>query len=927
MEDIQTQVVKTFAKNMEFLSTYDGNLYQKIAILQQAIETGQYRQNYALEYVDGYFDVKNLQDGSWLYGTNSNEFAQKKANDIDFEKANGSISLTYKNSFTKEMADDFDKLSAINTPASLTAPLEYAIDKLGGRKPSMRKIFKFLFLGLGLGLHVGLIDEKIGAKHYLLVEDNLELFYLSLFTCDYESLSKNAKLYFVIMENQDGFKSIYDSFFYKDWIQNDFLKFSLFDDTYALKIKQIQSFISTNPALTYPFSLLLKKSLTISRVINRGYKFLNISKIYENSPLKNKKVLFLAAGPSLNTYIDWVKENRDKFIIIAVFMISAKLEKKGIKPDAFMHIDENYKPVKTTLNKISDFNYFKDIPFLLAASVQFSLFDKITTKDNIYLMEDNTGYKCGFGNMEFYSVGEAGYNLSLILGANEIYLLGLDLALDQKTGQTHAQGHGSSNETKDLSSVDEVQEVGSLKESVLYTKANRGGKVKTTPLYEISIYMMNNISKILQSQRVYNLSDGAYFEGTLPLHVDEIKFDKAVDDCAIELKSFFDSISEGQLNENDRQNLHLRKQEVKKKAKAVRKFYQHKTKNSTELIKEFLELINLLVKTPNEDIKELRGIFTAYTLFISSFLSEYFNTKDADFSKESILRIKKILHNQLSKIFYIIGLWDFEFIDKNRFESPQTCKGLESEVFEFTMSYVNHSQLKEICFEERLRADIDGKLLEEVKLVPLKEKSGVGFLATYANLRDKEYMEYLKKILTTLKEATLVAFYFEKYQMDMAKEVFGKFGEKVEFKEINGIDDIVNGCRVFCGNMGENKYLDNSMIEQIANKTLTCASTGFENALFKNVKDHDMQYSNVYDEIFECLEDFGFKKEFENGKRRSITCLINEQICKKAGIEDIEVDSSMTLADLRRDIIIKYALLSDKYVFEFNKFLQNASIF
>lgn len=912
MQNIQMQVVKMFAKNMEFLSAYNENLYKKLAILQQAMQSGQYQQNYALEYVDGYFDVQNLHDKSWLYGSNSDEFSQKKADNINLKKSQASISLTYKNSFTKAMASDFDKLSAINTPGSITAPLEYAIERLGGRKESMRKIFKFVFFGVGLGLHIEKIAQKIKAKHYLIIEDNLELFYLSLFVCDYETISKTSTLHFSIMDSQSDFKRVYDTFFYNEWIQNDFLKFSLFDDSYAHKIKHIQSLLTTNPALTYPFSLSLKKNLNVSRILNNGYKFLNISKFYQQSPLKDKKVLFLAAGPSLDAYMDWVKKNKEHFIIIAVFMISAKLKANGIKPDIFIHADENYEPIQNTLKKFDNFSYFEDITFLLSSSIPLNLFEKIAKKEDIYLLQDATHYKAGFGNLEFYSIGEAGYSLSLILGANELYLLGLDLALDQKTGQTHSTGHNSSNDQKDLDSANSVEEVSSLKDSVLYVKANRGGKVKTTPLFEISIHMMNEISKNLEYQRVFNLGDGAYFEQIQPLKVSEVTFDKKADKH--DIKNFLNDNSEDSLNQKDINNFTIRRQEVKKKVKSLRKFYQSKTENSTELLMQFLTLINQLVKTPDPKINEIKLVFTSYTLFVGGFLSEYFNTKDADFSKEAILRIKKILHDQIGKIFYGISLWDFNLLSKDKFPAPLVCKDIEDEVFSFSLKYSNHSQIKEICFSEKLKADKDSKLLENVELKPLEEKSGVGFLATFENLNNKEHIEYLKKILKEIDGATLVAFYFEEYQKVVAQDTFKEFTDKLTCKEVRGLEDIVNGCRVYCYNLdlpdrdfGIVAYLynlvNNSSVELfmywVSKKRNACKVEELDRLLNLHLDEKHLK--------------LGLDSTYENGENVPISYIYFYNALKKMGHKDIKFDFE-NFGEFNLKVVFNYALKSDDFI-------------
>jgi hypothetical protein len=64
---------------------------------------------------------------------------------------------------------------------------------------------KFIFLGTLLGIHLNDIDKELNSKAYLILEENIEIFRLSMFLTDYESLHKNSKLFFCINENEKEF--------------------------------------------------------------------------------------------------------------------------------------------------------------------------------------------------------------------------------------------------------------------------------------------------------------------------------------------------------------------------------------------------------------------------------------------------------------------------------------------------------------------------------------------------------------------------------------------------------------------------------------------------------------------------------------------------------------------------------------------------
>lgn len=62
--------------------------------------------------------------------------------------------------------------------------------------------------------------------------------------------------------------------------------------------------------------------------------------------IEGRNVLVLAAGPSLDTHIEWVKAHRERFVVLAVLRIAGMLAAHGIVPDFYAVID----PHPTMLN-------------------------------------------------------------------------------------------------------------------------------------------------------------------------------------------------------------------------------------------------------------------------------------------------------------------------------------------------------------------------------------------------------------------------------------------------------------------------------------------------------------------------------------------------------------------------------------------------
>jgi len=56
---------------------------------------------------------------------------------------------------------------------------------------------------------------------------------------------------------------------------------------------------------------------------------------------KGKSALILAGGPSLDNYIEWIENNQQHYVVIAVSRIAKQLLKTKIKADIFVSIDPN----------------------------------------------------------------------------------------------------------------------------------------------------------------------------------------------------------------------------------------------------------------------------------------------------------------------------------------------------------------------------------------------------------------------------------------------------------------------------------------------------------------------------------------------------------------------------------------------------------
>jgi hypothetical protein len=155
LQTIQEQAVNTYNNNLAFFSKHHPELYRKLTLLDLAVSRGQYREKYDLEYRDGgYFDVKERESNTYLYGQNSRELARKAAKGVNYKRSDHVIETFYKYNFEAGAAERFDQLDVCDHVFGATALIMDYANQVADHATTMKKIYKFVFFGVGLGQHL-----------------------------------------------------------------------------------------------------------------------------------------------------------------------------------------------------------------------------------------------------------------------------------------------------------------------------------------------------------------------------------------------------------------------------------------------------------------------------------------------------------------------------------------------------------------------------------------------------------------------------------------------------------------------------------------------------------------------------------------------------------------------------------------------------
>jgi hypothetical protein len=251
-------------------------------------------------------------------------------------------------------------------------------------------------------------------------------------------------------------------------------------------------------------------------------------------------------------------------------------------------------------------------------------------KKNIFLFENGTTYKENSMKPSAPCVGSIAYQILLLLKTKNIYLLGLDLALDSKTGKTHIDSYV---DVKTVSIKEHTRQNDMLgyNQTLFSVEGNLSEKVFTNVRWQTSIDIINMSTKLLKEnhQNIFNLGDGVKFtdiNAKIAENIDTSKMQSTKENINEELFTLFLKNSTQNLNEAEKKSLEQKVIHAKKLLQTLKK---HK-KNRELSISQAIE--NLLKLTEEEDINkyELSRSIEIYLKFILSYVFDFANSREVE---------------------------------------------------------------------------------------------------------------------------------------------------------------------------------------------------------------------------------------------------------------------------------------------------------
>jgi len=643
LQELEEALLVVYQKNLNFLKENFFDIFQEVEQLSLDINQGNYTEEYSLEVVNGYLDILNLKNKGYYYATNSYVDADHRASNVD-NTNNSSFDLLRKQGATQYLA----------YPSGLTDILpvvDFVNRKVDLENIEFQKIMKFMYIGVGLGYHLQEIDKKINSYTTLIIEPELEIFRLSLFTTDYTIFNEgNRKLFFYIGDDKlKRHNAIRNFYYYHEYMNYNIKYYMILQNLDYIKEEAVE-FFRNNYSFSFPYTSVIENVKRTVEFIRHKDRFLVVDYITKENIFKNKKVLLISAGPSLDNYIELIKKYQDKFIIASVDVILRKLEKHNIVPDIVFSIDPS--PLCAGYLKTEDPEYLKNSAIVLLSQQHPEVMKLLRERKLKYYFSqfsqvvDEIGYLGSVPN-----VGTFTFQTMVYLGAKELYLIGNDAAFNQETGSRYSTDSSYTqvenlnvnlNDDNLVSREDIVEVKGNLRDIV---KTNRS-LLEFKYQFDTSIAHLSNYYKY----KAFNLSDGVLIDGLSPMKQEE--FTKIAVSNKISsfdtIKSFnnITKIVDDACYEDDIKIINGIIQRAKK-------FQKFKISSRDDFLTKKLDMMIWILERSKKLSIDLYGnIFLQYTALVDGYINFAINLKQKDlYTKENLEQLSNYWAKGVISVF------------------------------------------------------------------------------------------------------------------------------------------------------------------------------------------------------------------------------------------------------------------------------------
>ena len=376
--------------------------------------------------------------------------------------------------------------------------------------------------GLGLGYHLQYLLKMTEVKYLVILEEDIELLKATFYTLDWKKIieyfSRPGKDIFISVNNspQALYHDLYNAY------QKTHPMFGVF--SYAWSIIK-------NPIFSQVINLIKEKLF----LVLRGWGFFDdefrsliqtTANLIKGVPIfvPNQSVspktmaIVVGAGPSLDERIEFLKKEAQRGVIISCGTAIRTLEKEGIIPDIHVNIERPKEVYDILVSTVS--RDFLKHPIMVAGNPNWHEYFDLGRASFMFLKANDAGAAIFPKEIPWIyccnpTVTNAGLAFAVYAGFKHIALVGVDLGApdpslhhSRKTAYYDSQGP-LANFKADFDRVVTLPD---------------GRKIFTNSTYIWAKSAIEELIKSHQDVKVYNLSQGLHFEGTIRLEPQDLNF-------------------------------------------------------------------------------------------------------------------------------------------------------------------------------------------------------------------------------------------------------------------------------------------------------------------------------------------------------------------------------------------------------------------
>lgn len=394
-----------------------------------------------------------------------------------------------------------------------------------------------MVFGLGPGYMLDALYQQHNIQHMIICEPNPDFFYASLHAIDWTKIFDGAnqgehKLYINIGEaSSQLFKDLMSQFLVigPHVLNETFIMQSYHNPMLHQVLCEVRQQLQVIFAMGENFDHVAYGIAHTVNVMQQKTPALRYQPSQYLSQLNKQTPIFVVGnGPSLDQSIDIIKAYKGESIVVSCGTALQALYKNGITPDFHGEVEQNRANFDWA-SRINDRAYLKKITLLsingihpdtcnLYKNVLIAFKTGESSTHSLLAMLPKNSFHCL--DHAYPTVTNMAMSFFLALGFEQLYLVGVDLGFaDQSKHHSSASGY-----YEDGKQIYDYQQIHAAD---LRVKGNRQDWVFTKTEFNISrmiveqLLLENNRSKG-RNVECFNLSDGVFIEGTMPLDPESV---------------------------------------------------------------------------------------------------------------------------------------------------------------------------------------------------------------------------------------------------------------------------------------------------------------------------------------------------------------------------------------------------------------------